>query len=99
YLEIDVRTEGEFLSVEHTRVTTEEFIGNSYRLEYFLDVDKLHEGSNFGRIILESPYETLTYEVVVEKDVKWDAESRAKARELAGMIRNDLKSESGKMEM
>ena len=38
YLEIDVRTEGDFLSVEHTRVTTEEFIGNSYRLEYFLNV-------------------------------------------------------------
>ena len=66
YLEIDVHTEGEFLSVEHTRVTTEEFIGNSYRLEYFLNVEALHPGSNFGRIILESPYETLTYEVVVE---------------------------------
>ena len=66
YLEIDVRTEGDFLMVEHTRVTTEEFIGNSYRLEYFLDVSKLHEGSNFGRVIMESPYETLTYEIVVE---------------------------------
>ena len=52
YLEIDVHTEGEFLSVEHTRVTTEEFIGNSYRLEYFLNVEALHPGSNFGRIIL-----------------------------------------------
>lgn len=99
YLEIDVRTEGEFLSVEHTRVTTEEFIGNSYRLEYFLDVDKLHEGSNFGRIILESPYETLTYEVVVEKDVKRDEERRANDREFAGIIRNYLKYESGKMEL
>jgi len=99
YLEIDVRTEGEFLSVEHTRVTTEEFIGNSYRLEYFLNVDKLHEGSNFGRIILESPYETLTYEVVVEKDVKRDEERRANDREFAGIIRNYLKYESGKMEL
>ena len=60
YLEIDVKTEGDFLYVEHTRITTEEFIGNSYRLEYFLDTEKLHKGSNFGRIILESPYETLT---------------------------------------
>ena len=99
YLEIDVRTEGDFLSVENTRVTTEEFIGNSYRLEYFLDVDKLHEGSNFGRVILESPYETLTYEVVVEKDVKRDEERRANDREFAGIIRNYLKYESGKMEL
>ena len=57
-------------TVEHTRITTEEFIGNSYRLEYFITVEKLHGGSNFGQIMLETPYETLTYEVVVEKDVK-----------------------------
>ena len=50
YLTIDVRTEGEFLSVEHTKVTTEEFIGNAYRLEYIIDYTKLHRGSNFGQI-------------------------------------------------
>ena len=32
FLEVDVRAEGDFLSVEHTHLTTEEFIGNSYRL-------------------------------------------------------------------
>ena len=50
YLTIDVRTEGEFLSVEHTKVTTEEFIGNAYRLEYIIDYTKLHRGSNFGPV-------------------------------------------------
>ena len=99
YLEIDVRTEGDFLSVERTRVTTEEFIGNSYRLEYFLDVEKLHRGSNFGRVILESAYETLTYEIVVEKDIRRDEERRANDREFAGIIRNYLKYEGGRMEL
>ena len=97
YLEIDVRTEGDFIHVEHTRITTEEFIGNSYRLEYFLDTEKLHRGSNFGRVILESPYETLTYEVVVEKDVDRDEDRRANDREFAGIVRNYLKYESGKL--
>ena len=97
YLEIDVRTEGDFIHVEHTRITTEEFIGNSYRLEYFLDTEKLHRGSNFGRVILESPYETLTYEVVVEKDVDRDEDHRANDREFAGIVRNYLKYESGKL--
>ena len=69
--------EGDFLSVEHTHLTTEEFIGNSYRLEYFITMDKLHKGSNFGQIILETPYETLNYEVVVEKDISRDEEYRA----------------------
>ena len=97
YQEIDVRTEGDFLYVEHTRITTEEFIGNSYRLEYFLDTEKLHQGSNFGRVILESPYEKLTYEVVVEKDIVRDEDRRANDREFAGIVRNYLKYEEGKL--
>ena len=97
YLEIDVRTEGDFIHVEHTRITTEEFIGNSYRLEYFLDTEKLHRGSNFGRVILESPYETLTYEIVVEKDIERDEDRRANDREFAGIVKNYLKYESGKL--
>ncbi len=98
YLEIDVKTEGDFLTVEHTRISTEEFIGNSYRLEYFLNTEKLHKGSNFGRIFLESPYEMLVYEVVVEKDVSRDEEHRANDREFTGIIKNFLKCEGGRME-
>ena len=99
YLEIDVRTEGDFLYVEHTRITTEEFIGNSYRLEYFITMEKLHRGSNFGRIILETPYETLTYEIVVEKDINREEDHRANAREFAGIVKNYLKYEGGKMDL
>ena len=29
HLDIDVRTEGDFLYVEHTKISTEEFLGNS----------------------------------------------------------------------
>ena len=99
YLEIDVRTEGDFLYVEHTRITTEEFIGNSYRLEYFITMEKLHRGSNFGRIILETPYETLTYEIVVEKDIRREEDHRANDREFTGIIKNYLKYEGGKTDL
>ena len=95
YLEIDVRTEGDFLYVDHTRVTTEEFIGNSYRLEYFIKAANLHRGSNFGQIILETPYETLSYEIVVEKDVKREEEYRAADREFAGIVKSYLNYEAG----
>lgn len=99
FLSLDVRTEGEFLSVEHTRVTTEEFIGNSYRLEYFINHDKLHRGSNFGKIILESPYETLTYEIIVEKDIVRDEERRENDLEFASIIKGYLQYEAGKKEL
>ena len=93
YLEIDVRTEGDFLSVEHRHLTTDEFIGNAYRLEYGISMDKLHRGSNFGRIILETPYETLSYEVVVEKDICRDEEHRANEKEFNGILKDYLKYE------
>ena len=99
YLTIDVRTEGEFLSVEHTKVTTEEFIGNAYRLEYIIDYTKLHRGSNFGQIILESPYEILTYEIVVEKDVCRDEERRERDKEFASILKRCLVYESDKLDM
>lgn len=99
YLEIDVKTQGDFLRVEHTRITTEEFIGNSYRLEYFLSTENLHRGSNFGQIILETPYESLTYEIVVEKDVKRDEEYRAADQEFAGIIKSYLNYEAGRMDI
>ena len=99
FLEVDVRAEGDFLSVEHTHLTTEEFIGNSYRLEYFITMDKLHKGSNFGQIILETPYETLNYEVVVEKDISRDEEYRENDREFAGILKSFLQYEGGRVDL
>ena len=99
YLEIDVRTEGDFLYVEHTRITTEEFIGNSYRLEYFITMENLHAGSNFGQIILETPYETLTYEIVVEKDIRRDEERRNRERDFSGIIKGYLDYEGGRTDL
>ncbi|CUX27642.1 hypothetical protein BN3456_01003 [Clostridium sp. C105KSO13] len=99
FLSMDVRTVGDFLTVEHSKVTTEEFIGNSYRLEYIISEENLHRGSNFGQIILETPYETLTYEIVVEKDVKRGEEYRASDKEFASIIQRYLTYEAGRIDL
>ena len=99
YLAIDVHTEGEFLNVEHTKIITEEFIGNSYRLEYFIDTEKLHRGSNFGQIILETPYETMRYEIIVEKDICRDEDRRAEDLEFASILKGYLQYEAGKKDL
>lgn len=99
YLSIDVRTEGDFLTVEHTKIITEEFIGNSYRLEYIISDENLHRGSNFGQIILETPYEVLTYEIIVEKDVRRDEDYRAEDLEFASIIKGYLQYEAGKKDI
>lgn len=98
YQSFEVKTKSDFLHVEHTRVTTDEFIGSSYRLEYLIKADKLHTGSNFGQIIMESPYETLVYEVVVEKDVVRDEDYRMAEIEFASLLKSYLTYEAGKIE-
>lgn len=99
YLEIDVRAEGDFLYVEHTKITTEEFLGNACRVEYFISAERLHKGSNFGQIILETPYETLTYEIIVEKDICRDEEKRDETREYISILKDYLAYEAGKKEL
>lgn len=99
YQEINVRTEGDFLKVYHTKISTDEFIGNTCRLEYFVEDIGLHRGSNFGQIILETPYETLSYEVVVEKDIKRDEDRRLVDIEVARLLKTFLTFQSGRITM
>lgn len=99
YLSINVSTEGDFLSVENMRIITEQFVGNSYRLEYFIDDTKLHKGSNFGKITLETPYEVLEYEVIAEKDVQRDEEYREESREFAGIFKGYIQYERKQIDL
>ncbi len=52
-----------------------------------------------GQIVLESPYEILTYEIVVEKDVCRDEERREQDKEFASILKRCLVYESGKLDL
>ncbi|MDD2979083.1 MAG: DUF5717 family protein [Hespellia sp.] len=99
YLVMDVTTEGDFLEVEHTKITTEEFIGSTYRLEYIVHPEKLHRGSNFGQITMETPYETLTYEVVATKDAVYEDERSTLGKECARLLKSYLSVDAGRIEL
>ncbi|MDD3360097.1 MAG: DUF5717 family protein [Hespellia sp.] len=99
FMAIDVHTVGDFLTVEHSRITTDEFIGSSYRVEYIIKHEKLHAGNNYGQIILESPYETLTYEVVVSTSSVADEDYRLIDIQLASLLKSYLAYEAGKYDL
>lgn len=67
YVPIHIKTQGEFLDVRQKEISTEEFVGNGFDLEYVIRKDRLHAGYNFGRIFVETPYEALTVEVNVHQ--------------------------------
>lgn len=54
YTQFETDCEGDFLHVEESVVTGEDFLGNKYQLYYYVDADKLHKGHNFGAIIIRT---------------------------------------------
>lgn len=51
---LDIETDGDFIYVEDETVRDEDFLGNVYRLYYYIQKDKLHRGNNYGCIRLRS---------------------------------------------
>ena len=68
YTCLRVETQGDFLSIEKESVLEEDFKGNVYHLPVCIDVKKLHQGKNWGEIILKSPYECKKVPVLVSQN-------------------------------
>ncbi|MEE1314744.1 MAG: DUF5717 family protein [Faecalimonas sp.] len=70
YMPIQIEADAAFLSVAQTNCSTDDFVGNSFVLEYVIQKDRLHSGHNYGRLCIKTPYETLTYTVCVSQQAK-----------------------------
>ncbi|MEE0956080.1 MAG: DUF5717 family protein [Eubacterium sp.] len=67
YAHLDVSAAGRFLHVSKKTITTEDFIGKVYGLEYIIDYDALGDGLNNGTIRIEGVHQTLTFRISVSK--------------------------------
>ena len=65
FMPIHIEAEGGFIRVLRPEITTDEFVGNAYEVEYIVRPEFLHGGRNYGAIRFITPYETLTYDVEV----------------------------------
>lgn len=72
FLPIRLKTVGEFLKVKQTEITTDDFVGSIYRIEYLVKKEYLHAGYNYGKIQVETPYETLEIDIDVHQYVTHD---------------------------
>lgn len=68
YTHLTVETRGDFLKLEKDIILEEDFMGNVYHLSVYIDAAKLHQGKNWGEIILSSPYETKKIPVLVSQN-------------------------------
>lgn len=65
YTHLRIGTEGDFLRVEESTVTDSSFLGNIYRVYYYIDYEKLHAGNNYGCILLMQEHKTIRVPVTV----------------------------------
>ena len=65
YTQLSVSVQGDFLAVEKENIREEDFMGNEYSLAVYVKAEKLHQGKNWGKLILQSPYEKLTLDILV----------------------------------
>ena len=67
YSRLQVEVEGDFISTEKKILRDEDFLGNQCGLPVFVKQEALHEGKNFGRIILSHAYGQMQASVTVIK--------------------------------
>lgn len=67
FMPMQIKCVGDFLTVRQEELTTDDFVGSSFRIEYLVHKDKLHAGYNYGKLLVETPYETLEVEINVHQ--------------------------------
>ena len=99
HLRLDVETRGDFLEVSRHVVTDEDFIGSYYQVEYVIHKESLKKGRQFGEIIIKSPYQQLTYQIIasVEPKVQLRTEIHVKKHKLE-LMRDLLEYSCKKMD-
>ena len=63
YTRIEVEIQGGFIETEKKVITSDDFIGRVYGLEFILNSEKLHGRRCCGRIILKTVYETIVLDI------------------------------------
>lgn len=65
YSELKADVEGDFLVLEKTVIREEDFLGNCFRLPFYISEEHLHGGKNYGAIRLHNAYTDLKVPVLV----------------------------------
>ncbi|MGO5051281.1 DUF5717 family protein [Lachnospiraceae bacterium LCP25S3_G4] len=99
YLDIKVILRGEFLKIDRNVFTTDDFFGNTLELEYEIMEHQLHKGCNYGQIIIETPYESIPYEIEVTKNAAIHENYRLQDIKYAQLIKSFLHLESEKLDI
>ena len=100
HLRLEIETEGDFIEGVRSIVSDDDFIGSTYTLDYVINRDKLGKGNRFGKIRINSAYQTLTFEIEASRDIKAgpDVRMSEKKRRL-GIYKDYIDYRTGKADI
>lgn len=99
YLPVTFHVVGDFLKVDRREITTDDFVGANYYLEYLVDAEKLHAGYNYGKIVMETPYEKREYKVTVHQQARHSEHHDEEKLFFGGLLKSYMSCVSGKMSL
>lgn len=99
YIPVHIETDGKFLKVLKADITTEDFVGNTHEIEYFVRPEFLHGGRNYGALRFVTPYETLTYEVEVFQNQEYNENHHMPELLMAQVIKEYVGYVAGRIEL
>lgn len=69
YQRIFIETVGDFIQVYKKELSTEDFLGSYYELEYMIDPSFFRAGNNYGKIIVRTLFQTIEISVSCLRDL------------------------------
>lgn len=85
YLEIHVESTGDFIEPERKHIWSENFVGNSFALQFVVHKDKLKAGHNYGTITISTQHQKFLVEVSAFAPVK-EKQKKTAIHEQANLI-------------
>lgn len=67
FCEVKLKSNVEFIVLEHKRIWSEDFAANKYELDYVIDPSKMRYGKNYGRIVISTLYQQFEINVTAIK--------------------------------
>lgn len=68
YVEFHVSSDCDFIIPEYEIISSEQFIGNSYDLQFIIKPEFMRQGNNFGRLYIKNVYQNIIIDFICKKE-------------------------------
>lgn len=85
--EYHIKSDSSFIIPEHKIIWTDDFVGNTYSMQFLVDVDKMLPGRNYAKITVSTVRQKLEVMVVAEKSSRNHVLTHVRKKEQKNLYR------------